>query len=158
MTAGNRDHTATYCRFLTGKSSGGGWAGPELRAFARGWEPRAGWALSGGMGFVKAEANGQGARGPGGGREPQNRAEPNVPGTGPFPAAARPALPTVPGQPAPSSIDESNITINCICLSPQPPPSHPWPAASTSPSSGGGGCPSSGCATSYRQPAVLVLA
>lgn len=40
---GNRGCTSTCCRFLTGKSSGGVWAQPELRGFSWGWELGAGW-------------------------------------------------------------------------------------------------------------------
>lgn len=67
----------------------------------------------------------------------------------------------IPGQPALSSIDESNpLYYNKLHLPLPITPTlpHPQPMALTSPSSGGGGCPSSSSATSCQQPGVLALA
>lgn len=163
--AGNRDCTSTCCRFLTRKSLGGGWAQLDLGAFGWGWELGAGWALAGGMGFIKAEANGEGARGPGRGSEPQDGLEPSALGVGILPGQRpnthQPHSLPIPGQPALSSIDESNpLYYNKLHLPLPVTPTlpHPRPMALTSPSSGGGGCPSSSSATSCQQPGVLALA
>lgn len=51
------------CHFLTGKSFGGAWAQPELRALGEVGD-KGKWTLPGGMGFVKAGAKSQKARAP----------------------------------------------------------------------------------------------
>lgn len=134
------------------------WSQPELRAFGWGWELGAGWALAGGMGFIKAEESQrpwQGKCGPGWDRTLCSWAG-ILPGHRPDQPCAHP----IPGQPALSSIDESNpLYYNKLHLPlPITPTLPPSAMASTSPPSGGGGCPSSSSATSCQQPAVLALA
>lgn len=82
------------------------WSQPELRAFGWGWELGAGWALAGGMGFIKAEESQrpwQGKCGPG-----WDRTLCSWMGILPGHRPDQPCPHPIPGQPALSSIDESN--------------------------------------------------